>query len=308
MDLFGTKKRRAREELWKTVAAELSGQYLEAEGFFNRKNERIEATVHGVPLVLDTYAVSNGKTSTAYTRVRGNYLHGPGPKLSVGKERVVQTIAKLLGMSDREVGDPPFDKQFMIRAESTAIAVQLWSDAARALMLSQFPDASLTSNREGVSLVGHGVWDEREELIAGVELVAELAGRDLHGRTVLARVEGTLSNDTDGWPRVELDTGVRVVIRAEVIADRLAMVARASERGMLEPAVIAIVDGRVDPAQGAQLPPGAHVAAHGVRTATLMIEDSGTWLVFPGLEIEPERLRAGAELLGAIAMAPDAYR
>lgn len=309
MDLFGTKRERARLELWKSVAGELGGTHTEeSSGFWSKDNERIEATVHGVPVVVDKYSTSNGKSRSFWTRVRARHVYGPGPTVRIARQGMVESFAKFLGMTDHEIGDAAFDAEYLIRADSAAVAHRLWSDTARAYMMREpLRGMRVKSDREGLELIDGGWWDRREQLIAGVELLSELAGRDLYGREILARVGGTLSADTDGWPRVELDTGVRVTIRAESIADRLAMVARAAERCPLEPGVIAIVDGHVDPAL--QLPQGAHVAIQTVRTATLMIEESSTWLVFPALEIEPERLRAGAELLGAIATTlPDAYR
>lgn len=310
MDLFGTKKRRARKEMWQELGRDLGGQWFEAEGFWNPKHERIEVTLRDVPIVVDTYAVSNGKTQQVYTRVCGQFTQGPAPKVRVAKKGALHMIGKWLGMSDHELGDSPFDDLFVVKAESAAIARRLWDDEARRLMFTWFRDAKLRADRKGLELVeGGSVWDDREKIKAGVYLIAELGARDLYGRQILERVEGgTISEDKGGWPRVELDTGVRVVIRAEVLGDNLAMVARTSERGIeLEPLVI--TDGKVEPARGAQLPPGAHVPLGNVGTATLTVDDGGMSVAWRSIEVDAASLRAGAELLGAMAIAaPSAYR
>jgi hypothetical protein len=103
-------------------------------------------------------------------------------------------------------------------------------------------------------------------------------------------------------PRAELDAPARVVIRAEAVAEQLVTVARLSEDPGMGPLVLAVeAGGRPDdPALASQLPQGAHVHLPRVGAGTLHIEPGATRFVWADIELAPERLRAGAELLGAL--------
>ena len=75
--------------------------------------------------------------------------------------------------------------------------------------------------------------------------------------------------------------------------DRLVMVARVDPMALDQP--IEVVEGRAD----VSLPPAAHVFLPQVGTGTI-VRDGFVWA---DLELDVERLRAGAGLLGALATA-----
>lgn len=290
-------------ESWKAVAAERGGVFIQ-----DSDTQRLEVTVCGVPIVVDTYPNHRDRMNLYDCRVRAAFVHEPGPNLKVAQENTFVVIGKVFGLQDHQIGHEHFDNSFRIKGESAAIARQLLSDDARIAMLRWFRNATLESNPKGIQLVEAADWDDVHKIHAAVALIADLASRDLHGREILQRIDGgVLSADQDGWPRVELDTGVRVVIRADASGERLVMVARSNDRAAIAKGTFAIEAGKL--IDSVTLPQRAQVAVQHVGTGTLTVDEQGSSFRWPELEIPPEQLRAGADLLGALANADaHAYR
>lgn len=296
--------RPVRKQVWAAVAEELGGTYV-PDPASRSGYERIEVQLRGAQVIFDVYyAAANNRMPNG--RVRAAYLDPPGPVLGLAKEGSLATIGKLFGIQDHQLGDPQFDNSFRIKGDGgVALARRLLTPEARVLLMRWFREGYVTSSPEGVELVQLGFWEEPDLIRAGIQLIAELASRDLHGRAILNRVKGTLSRDEDGWPRVELDTGTRVVIRAEIAGDQLGMTARATERGSAARGTWKIDDGQLE----VQLPPAAQVAIARVGSGTLTIDDRGICFDWHALDVDPAQLDAGATLVGALASASgQAYR
>jgi hypothetical protein len=192
-----------------------------------------------------------------------------------------------------KVGHRPFDKRYLVKGDQPAVVRRLWTDATIAEMLYWFRAYfDLTSDKRWVSLVMHRViLTHVPTMLAAIDLVVELANRDFYGVNALKDL-GSMATGPNGWPSAELDTGIRVVVGAEERDGKLVMAARAS----VDVETIEIVNGRFD----ALLP---HHALE-VGTGTL----SKTGFVWRDLELDPARLRAGAQLLGALASSHTVYR
>ena len=301
---FLFRRTRERRATWAKVAEELGGTFHLASGFWRRKTERIEAVVSGVPVVLDIFVVSTGKSSHPYTRARASYARGPGPKLRVYRQGVLSALGKAIGLQDVALGElPAFDAEFMVKSDNDAVARALWSRPEMERMLSTFSRARFESDAEEVVLVDSGRWEEANRLRAGIQLVADLATRDLFGADALRAIpDATFVQSPGERPSAELAVPVRVAIRAEDRDGRLVTVARAADQVELPPLVLEITDGKpTDPAQASTLPQGAHVPLHAVGTGALAIDADGIRFTWPAVERDPARLRSAAELLGAVA-------
>src|SRR5215218_2767009 len=77
MKLFGP----SRDDVWAALAAE-TGARFEKGGFWSGR-ARVVADVPPWQVVLDTYTVSNGKTSTTYTRMRAPFVNADGFRFTV---------------------------------------------------------------------------------------------------------------------------------------------------------------------------------------------------------------------------------
>jgi hypothetical protein len=106
--LFGP----SREEIWRQLSTEVGARYV--EGGFG-KGDKIHATHGEWTITLDSYAVSTGKTHTVYTRMRAPYVNPLGFRFTIYRRGLFSDLGKWLGMQDIEVGDAPFDQDFIVK-------------------------------------------------------------------------------------------------------------------------------------------------------------------------------------------------
>ena len=106
--LFGP----SRKEIWQQLSREVDGHFV--QGGFAR-SDKVQVH-HGEWIVtLDTYAVSTGKATMIFTRMRAPYVNPDGFRFTIYRRGLFSEIAKRFGMQDIEVGDPVFDRDFVIK-------------------------------------------------------------------------------------------------------------------------------------------------------------------------------------------------
>jgi hypothetical protein len=102
----------SREEIWRQLCDQTGANYI-AGGFW--KGDKVEA-VHGPwTVTLDTYAVSTGKSTIIYTRMRAPYVNPDGFRFTIYRKGIFTPIGKLFGMQDVAVGHEDFDREFVIK-------------------------------------------------------------------------------------------------------------------------------------------------------------------------------------------------
>jgi len=106
--LFGPSK----QEIWQRLCAEIGANYV-AGGFW--KGDKVQATHGEWTITLDTYAVSTGKVTIIYTRLRAPYVNPDRFRFTIYRRGLFSDIARWLGMQDIEVGHPDFDRDFVIK-------------------------------------------------------------------------------------------------------------------------------------------------------------------------------------------------
>ena len=105
----------SQKEVWRSLSAQLDAQYVEG-GFW--KGDKVEVSHGEWTITLDTYAVSTGKVTIIYTRMRAPYVNPDGFRFSVSRAGMFTDIAKRFGMQDVDVGQPEFDEAFVIKGNS----------------------------------------------------------------------------------------------------------------------------------------------------------------------------------------------
>ena len=99
-------------EIWSQIAQDIGGEYIDA-GFWKKNALRYQ---HGEwEVLLDTYTVSTGKSSSTFTRMRAPFINQDGLRFKIYREGVFSSIGKCFGMQDIEIGDGFFDDQFIIK-------------------------------------------------------------------------------------------------------------------------------------------------------------------------------------------------
>jgi hypothetical protein len=131
--------------------------------FFPFRGNVLTGTVENVPIQLDHYVVSHGKSSTPYTRVVARAIEPLPLSLRVFVEGFFSSVGKLFGTQDIQVGHPAFDQRFMVKADNEALARSLL-DAELCRALEAFPHESLSFEYQRGAVALH--WAKREESAA----------------------------------------------------------------------------------------------------------------------------------------------
>jgi len=135
--LFGPSK----QDIWRQLSTEIEARYVE-DGFW--KGDKVQATHGEWTMTLDTYAVSTGKTTIVFTRMRAPYVNPDGFRFTVYRKGIFTDIAKRLGMQDVEVGDEAFDRDFVIKGTDEAKLRVLFSNPTIRDLIARQPEIHVT--------------------------------------------------------------------------------------------------------------------------------------------------------------------
>lgn len=102
--LFGP----SRNEVWRQVAAEIGGHYRKG-GWFTNADLRLRKGVWEI--VLDTCTYEN----MTNTQMRAPFVNNYNLRFSVSRAGFFSTIGKVSRMQDIKIGDPTFDRDFLIK-------------------------------------------------------------------------------------------------------------------------------------------------------------------------------------------------
>lgn len=113
--IFGPSK----DEIWTQIATDIGGEFIE-DGFWGKD---ILIYKHGEwQILLDTYTVttSTGTNTmiTTYTRMRAPFINKDELYFKISRKGFFSLIGKFFGMQDIEIGDPFFDKEFVIKGNN----------------------------------------------------------------------------------------------------------------------------------------------------------------------------------------------
>ena len=114
----------SREEIWRQLSTEIGARYV-AGGFW--KGDKVQATHEEWTVTLDTYAVSTGKAVIVFTRMRAPYVNPNSFRFTIYRKGIFSDIGKWFGMQDIEVGDPEFDRDFIIKGTDESLVRELLS-------------------------------------------------------------------------------------------------------------------------------------------------------------------------------------
>lgn len=131
--LFGPSK----EEIWRQFAAETGASFVPG-GFW--KGDKIEATHGPWTVALDTFAVSTGKATVVYTRMRAPYVTPDGFHFTVYRKGLFSEVGKWFGMQDVTVGFEDFDREFVIKGNDEEKLRRLFSSQKIRELIAAQPD------------------------------------------------------------------------------------------------------------------------------------------------------------------------
>jgi hypothetical protein len=131
--LFGS----STEEIWRQLCAEIGAQYVDGEFW---KGNKVQGAHGPWTITLDTYTVSNGKTSTTYTRMRAPFVDSEGFRFTVYRKGIFSEIGKWFGMQDIEIGDANFDQDFILKSNQEPKLRELLGSSKIRELINQQPE------------------------------------------------------------------------------------------------------------------------------------------------------------------------
>jgi hypothetical protein len=180
----------SQAEIWQQLCKEIGADFVKG-GLW--KGNKVQAYVGEWTVTLDTYTVSNGKTLTTYTRIRAPYVNMDGFRFTIYRKTLFSDLGKFFGMQDIEIGDPEFDRDFIIKSNTAPKAMALFSNQKIRRLIQAQPSIHLqvkgdeswfgTSFPQGVDELYFqvpGVIKDLERLKALYELFAEVLNHLCH--------------------------------------------------------------------------------------------------------------------------------
>ena len=139
----------SREEIWRQLSTQTGANYVQG-GFW--KGDKVQATHDQWTITLDTYAVSTGKTTMVFTRLRAPYVNPDHFRFTIYRRGFFSDIAKWLGMQDIEVGHEDLDRDFIIKGTEESKLRALFDNPKLRELIAAQPQIHLTvKDNEGWS-------------------------------------------------------------------------------------------------------------------------------------------------------------
>jgi len=135
-EIFGPSK----EEVWTRLSDEIEADFVDG-GFL--RGGKIIAKVKKWVITLDTYTISDGKTSTTFTRMRAPYVNKDGFRFKIHRKGFFSSFGKIFGLQDIEVGFSEFDEEFIIKGNDTEKLSKLFSNSKIRELIQLQPEISL---------------------------------------------------------------------------------------------------------------------------------------------------------------------
>lgn len=125
-----------KEDVWQELSEQIYSK-IEKRGWL--ESDKMHLEVRNWTITLDDYTVSNGKSSTKFTRMRAPFKSNSDFRFCMSPHGLISNIAiKLFGAQDIHINDEEFDKRFVIESNNEWKVRQLLeSQNLRNLLLSQ---------------------------------------------------------------------------------------------------------------------------------------------------------------------------
>lgn len=137
---------------------------------------RIEGSLPGAYVIVDTVRRGSGKNSKTYTRYRSRYHHSLGLGIRLSREGFFSGVGKLFGAQDIEVGDASFDADVIVKGHSPQRVIEFLTPARRVrIHRALMSYHGLTINDDEISWEKRGVVSNASEIVNTVRRLSQLA-------------------------------------------------------------------------------------------------------------------------------------
>lgn len=111
LDWFGA----GRRESWRQLGAEIGGRFTPGTW---RRRQRLDVPHAHWTITLDTSVLHANNVHVPFTRCRAPFLASSSFRCRISRANVFTRIGHWLGVQDLAVGDPAFDRAFVVRSSA----------------------------------------------------------------------------------------------------------------------------------------------------------------------------------------------
>ncbi|MCC6510043.1 MAG: DUF3137 domain-containing protein [Pirellulaceae bacterium] len=124
-------------EIWQKLCQEIGGDFVEGGAW---QGDKVEVRHGQWTIVLDMFHVHTGKVPIPFTRFRAAYVNPDQFRFRVTRRGVLNSLGKLFGAQDVQIGYADFDRDFIIKGNSESKLKALFANERLRQLLSAQPD------------------------------------------------------------------------------------------------------------------------------------------------------------------------
>ncbi len=131
--------------VWQQLETEMGARFQESDSWHRNK---VEVTLDRWTVTLDTYF--SAATKHEYTRLRTSLEDPGGLQFSIYRTGFFTDLAVRLGTQDIAIGDPQFDRDFIVKGSDESKVRELFKGQRIRDLISAQPEVCFGLNAEGV--------------------------------------------------------------------------------------------------------------------------------------------------------------
>ena len=134
------------DSMWAELSDELGGRFEDRRGW---RFDKIKVQEGDWTVTIDLHSHAGYRSEALYTRIRVTFDNQAGIKFKLYHQGLLDTIEAKLGMQDIIVGDPDFDRKFIIQGSDDAVVKKLLADDDLRARIASEPRIHLTLRDSG---------------------------------------------------------------------------------------------------------------------------------------------------------------
>ena len=104
-------KWRGRTKLWKVFGGQIGGEFIDG-GFF--RSDKVRVPYKSWTILIDQF------DSPTYKRLRARFVSHDGFRFKIHRNHWPSTIGKTFGMRNIKIGEPIFDREFVLQSNDAS--------------------------------------------------------------------------------------------------------------------------------------------------------------------------------------------
>jgi len=178
---FEAERREVFRQAWRDFATSRGFVWKPASGpWYRRTSDAIDGNVEGVPVRVDTFVVSTGKSHVTYTRVVSRPGNDVPAKITVSRRHFLTGFGESLGMKTVRTGDPSFDERMVVRARDPEAVRRVIDASVRARILELRPSVTVRIQDQTAKITWRGAEKDPRTLDAACRLAAAISRAGAH--------------------------------------------------------------------------------------------------------------------------------